>query len=323
MKEEQFLNTISKVLDDSSLLGDDCAYLSDFNIYTTCDNLIEDVHFDLKTTDAISLGYKSVAVNLSDLASNLSTPKYILLGLSLPNYVSEEFFKDFYTGVNNICNKYNVKVAGGDITSSSKICISVCALGIKNKIIASRKNKINAGDFVCTTGEFGSSILGFKILNDANLKNDYKNDELDYFIKKHIKPEPRIYEMNQILKSIDSETIAMMDTSDGLGDALYKLAMINNVCLEVDFDKIPFHCSLKKNKNYKDYILWGGEDYELLFIINKNDYHKLDKNLFNKIGVVKENINNHPVVINYQNNTCDIINDKIYKRKVFNHFEDK
>lgn len=323
MKEENFLNLISKVMNNSSLLGDDCAYLDDFNMYATCDNLVENVHFDLKTTDAFSLGYKSIAVNLSDLASNLSTPKYILIGLSLPNYVSQDFFRDFYCGVNDICNKYNVKLAGGDITSSSQVCISICALGMGNKIKASRKNDINIGDFICTTGEFGSSVLGFKILNDNDLINYYEKEELDYFIKKHIKPEPRIYEMNQILNNIESMNISMMDTSDGLGDALYKLSTINNVNFDVNFSDIPYKDSLKKIKNYEDYILWGGEDYELLFIINQNDYYKLDKNLFHKIGVVKENISNKPVIIHYKNNTCYIISDEVYRKKVFNHFEDK
>ena len=323
MKEENFLNIISKVMNNSSLLGDDCAYLSEFNMYVTCDNLVENVHFDLETTDAFSLGYKSIAVNLSDLASNLSTPKYILIGLSLPNYVNKNFIEKFYFGVNDICNKYNVQLAGGDITSSKQICISVCALGLGNNICANRKNNPQIGDFVCTTGEFGSSALGFKILNDKMLKNSFQKESINYFMQKHIKPEPRIYEMNYILKNIKSNALSMMDTSDGLGDALYKLATINNINLEIDFDKIPHHPDLKKISNFKDYIFWGGEDYELLFIINKNDYYKLDRNLFHKIGVVKENINKTPVIINYQNNTCDIINEQIYKSKVFNHFEDK
>lgn len=323
MKEENFLKIISNVANDTSLLGDDCAFLSDFNMYATCDNLVENVHFDLKTTDAFSLGYKSIAVNLSDLASNLSTPKYILIGLSLPNYVSESFVKDFYTGVNEICTKYNVQLAGGDITSSKQICISVCALGLGNNICANRKNNLQIGDFVCTTGEFGASALGFKILNDKILKKSFQKESIDYFIQKHIKPEPRIFEMNEIIKNINSKNIAMMDTSDGLGDALYKLSTINNINLEIEFDKIPHHSDLKKISNFKDYIFWGGEDYELLFIVNKNDYYKLDKNLFHKIGVVKENKNKPDVVINYNDNTCDIIDDNIYNAKVFNHFEDK
>ena len=96
------------------------------------------------------------------------------------------------------------------------------------------------------------------------------------------------------------------------------------VNLEIEFDKIPHHPDLKKISNYKDYIFWGGEDYELLFIINKDDYQKLDKNLFHKIGVVTENINTIPqVLIHYQNNTYDIINKEIYNKKVFNHFKGK
>lgn len=323
MQEENFLKIISSVINDSSLLGDDCAFLSCFNMYATCDNLVEDVHFDLKTTDAFSLGYKSIAVNLSDLASNLSTPKYILIGLSLPKYVNESFVKEFYKGVDEICNKYNVKLAGGDITSSKQICISVCALGLGNNICANRKNNTQIGDFVCTTGEFGSSALGFRILNNSYLKKSFQKESIDYFIQKHIKPEPRIFEMNEILKNINSKNIAMMDTSDGLGDALYRLASVNDVSLEVDFNKIPHNCALENISEYNELMFWGGEDYELLFIIKEQDYLKLDKNTFHKIGVVKNKIDKKPVIINYGNQVCDIIDEKTYKKKVFNHFEDK
>ena len=70
-------------------------------------------------------------------------------------------------------------------------------------------------------------------------------------------------------------------------------------------------------------MFWGGEDYELLFIIKEQDYLKLDKNTFHKIGVVKNKIDEKPVIINYGNQVCDIIDEKTYKKKVFNHFEDK
>ncbi len=323
-KEELFLNIISKTLNDNSFLGDDCAFLKDFGIYVTCDNLIEDVHFNLKTTNYRDLGYKSVAVNLSDLASNLSTPKYILIGLSVPKNISSAFIKEFYSGVNDICTKYNVKVAGGDITSASKICISIVALGSSNNIKSNRKNILNEGDIICTTGEYGSSAFGFKLLNSHFLQKNYNKDIIKHFILKHIKPEPCILEMNNIIESIkDSKNIAMMDTSDGLGDALYKLATTNSVSFNIDFKKIPVNNVLKKIKNYKNYVLWGAEDYELLLVINKDDYLKLNKNLFYQIGTVTKKIHNKPVIINYENNNYEVINKKTYNNNIYNHFKEK
>ena len=129
--------------------------------------------------------------------------------------------------------------------------------------------------------------------------------------------------LNEILKNINSKNIAMMDTSDGLGDALYRLASVNDVSLEIDFNKIPHNCALENISEYNEFMFWGGEDYELLFIIKEQDYLKLDKNTFHKIGVVKNKIDEKPVIINYGNQVCDIIDEKTYKKKVFNHFEDK
>ena len=96
MNELRFLEIINKTLDSSSFLGDDCAYLDDFDIFVTQDTLVEDVHFSLYTISPYLLGRKAVSVNLSDLAAALSIPKFILVSLSLPKNTKDSFVSELY-----------------------------------------------------------------------------------------------------------------------------------------------------------------------------------------------------------------------------------
>ena len=108
MKELEYLDIINKTLSDVSLLGDDCAYLKDFDLCITQDSLVENVHFSLKTTDAYTLGQKAVNVNLSDLAAAGAVPLFVTISLSLPKNKDIDFVKDFYKGVEKSVSKYGV-----------------------------------------------------------------------------------------------------------------------------------------------------------------------------------------------------------------------
>ena len=121
MKELEYFDIINKTLSDVSLLGDDCAYLKDFDLCITQDSLVENVHFSLKTTDAYTLGQKAVNVNLSDLAAAGAVPLFVTISLSLPKNKDIDFVKDFYKGVEKSVSKYGVTVAGGDLTDADKV----------------------------------------------------------------------------------------------------------------------------------------------------------------------------------------------------------
>ena len=122
-REQKFLEIISRTLSVNSFLGDDCAFLPEFKLCITQDNLIEDVHFSLDTIDPFSLGFKAVSVNVSDLVSSFSFPKYASIGLSLKEDVSESFVEEFYKGVNHAANVYELIISGGDLTKSDKMRI--------------------------------------------------------------------------------------------------------------------------------------------------------------------------------------------------------
>lgn len=286
MKELEYLDVINGTLGDSSLLGDDCAFLREFNIYVTQDTLVENVHFDLNTTTACELGQKAVSVNLSDLASSLAKPMYITISLSLPKNTNTDFVRDFYTGVNAICNEYNVKVAGGDLTGSNEIFVSVCAIGKKIFDINVSRHYSKPGEAIVVTGPHGDSAGGLKLLS----RDCRENDSL---IKKHLLPMPKIAEAMELAAVLQKEQIknlAIMDTSDGLGDAIYKLSKGCGYVFDINYENIPVSSELKRTfpEEYKDLVMWGGEDFELLFTVEENIFDKLDKNKFFRIGSVSD-----------------------------------
>lgn len=317
MKELEFIETIKNTLSHPKFLGDDCAFLEDLNIFVTHDSLVEDVHFSLKITSPYLLGRKSAAVNLSDLAAGLSAPKYITVSLSLPKNIDNDFVKEFYEGINDICNEYGVKVVGGDITRSDKVFISICAIGKKiSKHITSR-SFAKKNDLVVTTGNYGTSACGLFCLQNNLIENKD-------IIQAHINPIPKIKEGLEISKIID-KNIATMDTSDGLMDAIFKISQASKCKIEIDFDSIPIRKETIKvaeenNIDYKNWVLWGGEDYELIACISESKYKELNPETFKIIGKITGE-KTAPEVSLKMNSENIIITREVFENKSFNHFE--
>lgn len=310
MKETEFLKIINKTLSNNSLIGDDCAYLKDFGLFITQDTLCEGVHFDLKYTDFYALAQKAVAVNISDLCANLSEPKYISISFSAPKSIKTKNIEEFYKGIEECCKKYEITVSGGDITGSKKgVIISICAIGkqIKTAPKVSR-GFAKEGQIVCVTRNYGSSAYAlFCLKNELNCS--------DGILSSHLTPEPDI-EISKKLSKLKCKEIAVMDTSDGLCDALYKIAKESDVSIDIDFQKIPYNKEIENYKgNFKDLILWGGEDYGLVFCIDKKDYEKIKCKNIIEIGTVKAYNKKYFVKID------DIkIDEKLFEEKSYNHF---
>lgn len=313
MKELEFLEIIKNTLSINSYLGDDCAYLKDLNIAVTQDSLVEDIHFSFKFSTPYQLGHKSIVTNLSDIFASGAIPKYITISLSLPKETESNFVKEFYSAVNTLANQFDFQVIGGDITGGSKCFISVCAIGITiNRNISSRAYA-NVGDYIITTGVHGSSAAGLWLL-----KNNFTNHEK--LIKSHISPIPNPNLSAEIATKI-TRNYAMMDTSDGLADALYKIGQASNVLLSVDFDKIPYDNDIEKiakdaKINYKDWILYGGEDYQLIACLDEENLNKINPQTYTIIGQVKEKKEENFVEIKDNENLIKIFN----LESTFNHF---
>lgn len=318
MKELDFLKIISSQLSFSNYLGDDCAYLDELDIFVTQDTLVEDVHFSMYTTSAYFLGRKAVSVNLSDLAAALSVPKYITVSLSLPKNISENFVSELYRGINDVCNEYKVKVIGGDITGSEKIVISVCAIAKKISLFNSSRKYAKKGDYIVVTGNFGSSSAGlYALQNFLQVEDVLKNS--------HINPIAKVFEAEKLATIIDSN-IAVIDSSDGLIDALYRISQDSKHSLEIDFDKVPvlqetIDFSKRNELDFSEFVKWGGEDFELVACVPEQIYHKLDKNTFKHIGFVQNKDFNPCVQINLSSRT-ERITREIFEKKSYNHFKE-
>ena len=294
MKEKELINIIKSTL-NSGYIGDDCAYLKDLDIVITQDNLVEDVHFSLEYTTPYQLGWKSVMVNISDICASGAEPKYLTVGISLPNYVDENFVKDFYRGAKDA----SAEIVGGDITGSDKLFISVCAIGsTAGRRISSRANA-KIGYKVIVSGEHGNSAYGLKLL-----QNGVK--EINKFTKAHLAPVAQIKFSKQIAENINCD-YAMMDSSDGLADALIQIAKGSKLKLVIDTSKIPHDSQVDM-----DTVLFGGEDYQLVAVVPEgildkiSDYTVIGEAVSGKSGIEIDGI------------FYSDIDDKIY-----NHFEEK
>lgn len=257
MKEDELINIIKSII-SSEYIGDDCAYLKDLDLVFTQDSLVENVHFTLKYASPYQLGWKSVMVNLSDICASGAEPKYLTIALSIPNYIDEQFIKEFYKGAKDASGC--AKIVGGDITGSEKLFISVAAIGTsKNRKISSRSNA-KTGYKIIVSGEHGNSAMGLELLSQAK-----KNK----FTIAHLMPKAQTNFSKQISENINCD-YAMMDTSDGLADALYKIAKSSNVKLKIDTSKIPHNPDVPMDK-----VLYGGEDYQLIAAVPKEILPKI------------------------------------------------
>lgn len=295
MKEKDFINIIKNTL-KSEYIGDDCAYLKNLGIVITQDSLVEDIHFKREFATPYQIGYKAAMVNISDVCASGAEPAYLTVALSLPKDIENNFVEEFYKGLKDAC--CNVEIVGGDITGSDKIYISITAIGTSGgRKISSRKNA-KIGQKVIVSGLHGSSAAGLQsLLNGRGEKN---------FETAHLMPAAQ-REFSKNIAEFINEDYAMMDTSDGLMDALSQIANESGVLIDIDFDKIPYDKELEKYKNYKDLILYGGEDYRLVATVS-------DPKNYTVIGEVKEGLGVK-------------IGSEIYKKedvenKLFNHFEE-
>ncbi|OGI04674.1 MAG: thiamine-phosphate kinase [Candidatus Melainabacteria bacterium GWF2_37_15] len=324
MKEDIFINIIKESLPESAkYIGDDTAYIPEKDLILTQDTMIEDVHFRTSTITPYFLGRKSIAINLSDIAAAGGVPEYILISLSMPKNIGEDFIKEFYKGVNSICKEYKTLVVGGDLTGAEKITVSVCAVGSGKGLTPANRRSANPGDVVVVTGNCGSSGAGLHILES---KAKIPDETSTKFIQSHINPVPRIKEGRKILQT--AITPAMMDTSDGLADALYKICLSSNVSMEVDFDEIPYDSDINlivQNENtVQNLVLFGGEDYELIATIPEKAYEKLKQEIFiKKIGIVKPAENEPFAYINFKTRQKIRLDEEILGSSpgLFKHFE--
>lgn len=269
-------------------VGDDAAVIDHFGKQTviTNDLLVEGVHFDLMYTPLKHLGYKTVVVNVSDIYAMNATPTHIVIALGFSNRFSLEALDEFYEGVYAACEQYNVDLVGGDTTSSQKgFIISCTAIGevAPDKFV--KRSTAQKGDLLCVTGDLGAAYLGLTLLEREKqifLENPKIQPDLEgenYIVSRILKPEAK----KDIIKFFEEEKLiptSMIDVSDGLSSEILHLCNQSKTGCILYEEKIPIaeetrQAAFKFNLDPTACALSGGEDYELLFTIDQDNYSKI------------------------------------------------
>lgn len=284
-------------------IGDDAAVIDvgDKYMLVTTDILFEGIHFDLSYSPLRHLGYKAVAVNVSDIAAMNGIAKQITVTIGLSNRISVEAIDELYEGIKFACESYNVDLIGGDTSASaSGFVISITATGFVDKDKIVYRNGAKPNDILCVTGDLAAAYFGLQVLErekQVYLANPNMQPELtekEYLVGKLLKPEARtdiIHELNE-LGVVPS---SMIDISDGLASELLHICTQSGVGAMVFEDKLPIEditmvTATEFNVSPITAALNGGEDYQLLFTVKQSDFDKI-KNMSDvlPIGYMTEN----------------------------------
>jgi thiamine-monophosphate kinase len=274
----------------TSVLGidDDAAVIDAGDKYSlvSSDMLLEGVHFDLSYMPLQHLGYKSVVVNVSDIAAMNGIPRQITVNIGISNRFSVEAIDALYKGIKKACDGYKIDLVGGDTTASaSGLVISVTIIGEVDRKHLVKRNTAKDKEIICVTGDLGGAYIGLQVLErekQVYLENPDMQPQLSNYstvVGRQLKPEARmdiVYE----LKDIGILPTSMIDVSDGLASDLFHICHQSGFGAALYEDKLPID-----NQTYQtavDFkidpitcVMNGGEDYELLFTIKQDDFDKL------------------------------------------------
>lgn len=227
-------------------IGDDCAVMrpgANEDLVFTTDFVLQDRHFALDTHKAADVGHKALARSLSDLAAMGSEPVFCLVSLAVPEDLSTKWTEQFYRGLLALASRYNVTLAGGDLSRFEKVIVDVICCGSVPRGKALLRSGAKPGDRVYVTGELGASALGLTTKKGTAWM-------------RHLRPEPRI-EAGIALRKLGVS--ACMDLSDGLSLDLHRLCLESGVNAELS-PNLPVAKGATVHQ-----ALHGGEDYELVF----------------------------------------------------------
>lgn len=275
---KKYFNQQARDHDDGVYLGigDDCAILDipdGHQLAVTTDTLVENVHF-FPDVDPYTLGYKSLAVNLSDLAAMGAMPKWASLAITLPT-VDETWLAEFTRGLFELANKHQVKLVGGD-TTKGPLSITISAKGIVKRGMALQRNGAKLDDLIVVSGTIGDGAIGL-----ACKLNQLQLTEPIHFYQVLTKTEPR----NALGMALLGLASSCIDISDGLLQDLSHILNASHCSACIYVEKLPLSSAHKKAMKLGEIdelkslgiALNGGDDYELLFTISADKFEQLRK----------------------------------------------
>jgi len=297
-------------------IGDDAAaWLGDNRIQlATTDTLVEDTHFDLRLTSWEELGWKALAINLSDIAAMGGIPRYALLSLSLPAHLETEAISKFVQEMMRLAGEFGVALIGGNLASAPKVVITMTVIGCSKGKKLLRRSAACPGDQIAVTGYLGTSAAGLEVLRGRRISDA---EAINMLKQAHLKPMPRVREAQTL---VEQGVRAAIDVSDGLIADLDHVCECSKVNARVNVEQVPIHPAVRANfPDHRELALCGGEDYELLFAADAATITRARQKLNCPITVIGE-ITDHALptrvtLIDNQGNTIP------YRKGGWEHFK--
>ena len=281
LSERELIKRISQSITTSNNvikgIGDDCAVLP-FNdthfILQSTDTLVEKNHFNTDWSTPQQIGKKAIESNVSDIAAMGGNPKTVMISLCIPKHTTQIFIDQLYQGIQESCNKYNIDIIGGNITSSESIIITTAITGIVKKDEICYRSDAKIGDVVMLSGPIGESAAAL----DALFKNISANTSLN------LEPKAQLEFAQEYAKYCN----AMIDISDGLASEINHICNESNTGAIINKNTIPLTEETKRiatltNKDPYEYALNGGEDFQLLCTISLDNIDKVPGIIIGKI----------------------------------------
>jgi thiamine-monophosphate kinase len=274
---------------DAAALGlrDDAAVLvvtEGYELIATCDTLIEGVHF-LPDDPPETIGYKSLAVNLSDLAAKGARGHAYLLSLAVPRETPGAWFEAFASGLSELQEAAKIGLVGGDTTATpGPLTITITALGLVAHGHAVLRHGAKSGNRLYVSGTIGDACLGLRLLKDPALARSWEltNEEHAFLVDRYRRPTPRM----QLVIPVRNFAQGAIDVSDGLVGDIEKLAQASHVGAAIEAEKVPLSPAARKalarQPDLLSTLLTAGDDYEIVAAVPESSAQDFEAEANNK-----------------------------------------
>ncbi|HEY9880276.1 MAG TPA: thiamine-phosphate kinase [Leptolyngbyaceae cyanobacterium] len=308
------------------IVGDDAAVLSlppHQRLVVTTDVLVDGVHFSDRTTPPFDVGWRAAAANLSDLASMGATPLGITVGLSLPGETPVAWVEGLYQGMAACLKQFGGEIYGGDLCRSKVVTVSITALGTAQPERVLYRHAARPGQAIVATGYHGLSRAGLEVLLHPDNWTNLPDPVCDAWIQAHRRPTPRFDVLPllwQLGGRVKNSSVAAMDSSDGLANAVMQLCRASGVGARVLASHLPLHPDLviwAGKDRAVNWALYGGEDFELVLCMEPSLAQGLVEQLGDQAAVVGE-ITAEPTIYLHDDRTGEV--RSLHPDQEFQHF---